>query len=487
MRLKEIVRRSGCCSYTGSADPEITQVSTDSRKVEKGALFIAVEGYKESGERYIDEAVGKGARAVVVEERHKKGTVSVKNIPVCRTKDARRAVLLISRVFFGYPLKDLKTIGVTGTNGKTTVTYLLEAILKAWGKSPGVIGTVSYRYKDIVHRADNTTPDPILLQSLLKKMLEEGTTHLVMEVSSHALIMDRIFPPDFDIGVFTSLSQDHLDFHGTMEEYFNAKALLFRGLSPDSDAVINIDDEYGRRLVGMTEGRVLTYGMRSGAGFRGEVKQISVEGSAFTINGNPFTTNLIGLHNIYNILAAYAVARRLGVDDRIVVRALESVRRIPGRFERVGDGERIHIFVDYAHTPDALSKLLDAANALRRKRIITVFGCGGDRDKTKRPLMGRVVEEKSDIAVITSDNPRTEDPLAIIEDIKGGLKEKNHTVIPDRKSAIFHAVELAEKDDIILIAGKGHEDYQILGERKIHFDDREVALEALKGLRAGWD
>ena len=481
MRLKEIVRQTGC-SYRGSADPEITQVSTDSRTVEDGALFIAVEGYKESGKRYIDDAVSKGARAVVVEKGTGRRGAPRISVPVCHTENARRAVLLISRAFFGYPSKNLTLIGVTGTNGKTTVTYLLEAILREAGKSPGVIGTVSYRYNDVEQKANNTTPDPIVIQSLLKKMHEGKTSHLIMEVSSHALCMERIFPPDFDLAVFTNLSQDHLDFHGTMEDYFDAKAILFRGLPDDAAAVLNIDDEYGRRLDRMVKGEVVTYGKDAGAMVRGETKRLAVEGSLFSINGRPFTTNLIGLHNIYNILASYATARKLGIDDDTIARALANVTRIPGRFERVGEVEDIHIFVDYAHTPDALSKLLDAAHELRRRRIITVFGCGGDRDRTKRPLMGRVVEQKSDIAIVTSDNPRTEDPAAIIEDIKEGLKKDNHIIIPDRKSAIFRAVELAEKDDIILIAGKGHEDYQILGDRTIHFDDREVALEALRGL-----
>lgn len=477
--MKEIVRQSGCCSYRGSADPEITQVCTDSRNVGEGALFIAVEGYRESGKKYIEDACEKGAKAVVVEGGQGSKVKPARDIAVCYTENARRAVLLISRIFFGHPSRELTVIGVTGTNGKTTVTYLIEAILQAYGKSPGVIGTVSYRYGDIVQKADNTTPDPIVIQSLLSRMHDAGTSHLIIEVSSHALSMERVFPPDFDLAVFTNLSQDHLDFHGTMEEYFNAKAALFRGLPKGSAAIINIDDEYGQRLTELVKGRVVTYGMDAHAQVSGEVERLSIEGSVFAINGHPFTTNLIGRHNLYNIVASFAVAKSLGIGEVTVERALESVKRIPGRFERVREGGDIHVFVDYAHTPDALSKLLDAAHSLRRRRIITVFGCGGDRDRKKRPLMGKIVEEKSDIAVITSDNPRTEDPLDIIAEIKGGLTKDNHIVIPDRRSAIFRAVELAGRDDIVLIAGKGHEDYQVLGDRKIHFDDREVALDAL--------
>lgn len=477
--MKEIVSQSDCCSYRGSADPEITQVCTDSRNVGEGALFIAVEGYRESGKKYIEDACKRGARAVVVEGGQGSKVKSVRDIAVCYTENARRAVLLISRIFFGHPSRELTVIGVTGTNGKTTVTYLIEAILQAYGKSPGVIGTVTYRYGDIVQKADNTTPDPIVIQSLLSRMHDAGTSHLIIEVSSHALSMERVFPPDFDLAVFTNLSQDHLDFHGTMEEYFNAKAALFRGLPKDSAAIINIDDEYGQRLTEMVKGRVVTYGMGAHAQISGEVERLSIEGSVFAINGHRFTTNLIGRYNLYNIVASFAVARSLGIGEVTVESALESVKRIPGRFERVQEGGDIHVFVDYAHTPDALSKLLEAAHSLRRRRIITVFGCGGDRDRKKRPLMGKIVEEKSDIAVITSDNPRTEDPLDIIAEIKGGLTKDNHFVIPDRKSAIFRAVELAGRDDIVLIAGKGHEDYQVLGDRKVHFDDREIALDAL--------
>jgi UDP-N-acetylmuramoyl-L-alanyl-D-glutamate--2,6-diaminopimelate ligase len=481
MRLKEIVRQSSCCSYGGAADPEITQVSTDSRNVREGTLFIAVEGYRESGKNYIKDACERGARAIVVESRPGSMARLERNISVCYTENARRAVLLISRIFFGQSAKDLTIIGVTGTNGKTTVTYLIEAVLKAYGKTPGVIGTVSYRYDDIVQKANNTTPDPVVIQSLLSEMHEAGTSHCIIEVSSHALSMERVFPPDFDLAVFTNLSQDHLDFHGTMEAYFDAKARLFRGLSDKADAVINIDDEYGQRITRMVQGKIVTYGMGTGAQFRGEVKRLSIEGSVLDINGHTFTTNLIGFHNLYNILASYAVAKRLGIDDTTVESTLGSVKRIPGRLERVSEGEDINVFVDYAHTPDALNKLLDAAHTLRRRRIITVFGCGGDRDRKKRPLMGKIVEEKSDIAIITSDNPRSEDPLAIIAEIKNGLTKSNHIVIPDRRSAIFRAVAIAEKDDTVLIAGKGHEDYQILGDRTIHFDDREVAREALRG------
>jgi UDP-N-acetylmuramoyl-L-alanyl-D-glutamate--2,6-diaminopimelate ligase len=265
-----------------------------------------------------------------------------------------------------------------------------------------------------------------------------------------------------------------------MEEYFRAKAILFEGLGKESRAILNTDDPYGQRLHALTRAAVVSYGIRSPADLRARVLSLSIEGTRFEVNGREFTTSLVGAHNVYNFLCAYAAARVLGIADEAVDRALAHAVNVPGRFERVGAGNGIHVFVDYAHTPDALDRLLDAASSLKRGRIITVFGCGGDRDRGKRPLMGGVVERKSDLAIVTSDNPRTEDPLAIIEDIKKGLRGRNHIVIPDRREAIFRAVGMARTGDIVLIAGKGHEDYQILGSRTIHFDDREVAEEAMK-------
>jgi UDP-N-acetylmuramoyl-L-alanyl-D-glutamate--2,6-diaminopimelate ligase len=292
--------------------------------------------------------------------------------------------------------------------------------------------------------------------------------------------MDRVLASDFDIAVFTNLSQDHLDFHKSMEEYFRAKALLFENLGKSSTAVLNRDDPYGQRLHALTRSAVVSYGIRSPADLRARVLSLSIEGTRFEVNGREFNTGLVGEHNVYNFLCAYGAVRALGIADEAVDRALAGALSVPGRFERVGAGSGFHVFVDYAHTPDALERLLDAASSLKRGRIITVFGCGGDRDRGKRPLMGGVVERKSDLAIVTSDNPRTEDPLAIIEDIKKGLGGNNHIVIPDRREAIFRAVGTARADDIVLIAGKGHEDYQILGNRTIHFDDREVAAEAMK-------
>jgi UDP-N-acetylmuramoyl-L-alanyl-D-glutamate--2,6-diaminopimelate ligase len=294
--------------------------------------------------------------------------------------------------------------------------------------------------------------------------------------------MDRIKPQDFNCAVFTNLSQDHLDFHESMEEYFKAKSMLFTGLKSSATAIINSDDYYGKKLLSLTRANVRTFGIHSRSDFTGEIRSLSITGTEFTVNGSEFKIWLAGEHNVCNFLAAYAAGKVYDISDDTISAAISKVKSIPGRFERIDEGNEYHVFVDYAHTPDALDHLLDAANSLKRGRIITVFGCGGDRDRGKRPLMGHVVESKSDFAIVTSDNPRTEDPYAIIEDIRKGIKGTNHVIIPDRREAIFRAIELAQKEDIVLIAGKGHEDYQILRDRTIHFDDRKVAREAMAAL-----
>lgn len=483
MKLQELIRRARCCEYNGRDNPEITVVSTDSRKVKGGDIFVAIEGYRDNGVRYIHDAVKSGARAVVVERRFQSQVERALDVPVCFTDSARRCALLLARTLCDFQGMSFRLIGVTGTNGKTTITYLMEAMLRECGFKPGIIGTISYRFDGREKKAQNTTPDPVELMGLFAEMEAGGVTHIVMEVSSHALAQDRVMPGDFEYAVFTNLSQDHLDFHRTMEEYASAKTKLFTGLMPSATAIINIDDPFGRKLTCMTEGRVITYGMRQGSDYRASECSLSISGTEFRVRGTLYRTHLVGIYNVYNMLPAIALAEALRLDMERVRAALSGVRCIPGRFERVDTDRGFHIFVDYAHTPDALDHLLDAANSLKEGRIITVFGCGGDRDRGKRPKMGRVVEEKSDLAIVTSDNPRTEDPLLIIEDIKKGLSKDNHIIIPDRREAIYRAVELAGPKDIVLIAGKGHEDYQILRDRTIHFDDREIARQALEMLK----
>jgi len=478
MKLREIVDAANIVVYNGKLNPDISMVSTDSRTMHNGGMFIAIKGYRDNGLRYIEDAVARGAAAVVVEDGVRVNIPDT--IALCTTRSARKSALYVSRAFYRHPSSSFRLIGITGTNGKTTVTYLIEAILREAGLNPGVIGTISYRYNNTVLKADNTTPDPIAVQRLFSDMRDGGITHAVMEVSSHALAMDRVLPEDFDYAVFTNLSQDHLDFHKNMDDYFRAKAKLFNGLMKGAGAVINVDDPYGRKLLGIPGIKLTTCGLDRGADFVAHGYTLTIDRTRFFINGTPYETRLAGEHNIYNILSAVALASAMGIEEEITRRAIRDVETVPGRFERVGDGMGFHVFVDYAHTPDALAHLLDAAVTLKAGRIITVFGCGGDRDRTKRPKMGSIVEKRSDIAIVTSDNPRTEDPLEIIEDIKKGLTGENHIIIPDRREAIYRAIELAQEDDIVLIAGKGHEDYQVLGTKKVHFDDREIALEAIR-------
>ncbi len=483
MKLSAILKKCEDLTCSSLSNPEITMICSDSRQVTPGALFIAIQGYQDNGIKYIENAVSRGAEAVIIDEKYRSQLGYQNRFPVCYTDHPRKCALNVSRIFYNNPSKAFILSGITGTNGKTTVTYLIEEILRENRQNPGVIGTISYRYNDIIKKAKNTTPDPIDIQFLFNEMKKGGVSHVIMEVSSHALVMDRIQPQDFDLGIFTNLSQDHLDFHETMEEYFKAKAQLFMGLKEDAYAVINNDDSYGKKIMSITRANVLTYGINTRSDYTGKINSLSIEGSTFLVNGTEFKINLAGEHNIYNVLSAYAAVKVFNIDDDTIGSALLKIKNIPGRFERVKEGDNYHVFVDYAHTPDALDHLLDAANSLKRGRIITVFGCGGDRDRGKRPIMGGIVEKKSDIAIVTSDNPRTEDPLAIIEDIKKGLNGDNHLVIPDRKEAIYRAIELARKDDIVLIAGKGHEDYQILKEKTINFNDREIALEAIKSIK----
>ncbi len=485
MKLRDIADAAGIDICSKTLNPDVSMVNTDSRAVQSGGMFIAINGYKDSGLRYIDDAVIRGASAVVV-ENGVLGRVKVPgSVALCSTRSTRQCALQASRVFFEYPSNSFRLIGVTGTNGKTTVTYLLEAILKEAGCNPGVIGTISYRYNDTMVKADNTTPDPVAIQRLFSEMRDGNVTHVVMEVSSHALAMDRVLPEDFDYAVFTNLSQDHLDFHSDMEDYFRAKSKLFTGLHKDAVAVINLDDPYGRKLLNITGIERTTYGLRSDADYVAHDYLLSIDETRFFINKKMYETRLVGVHNIYNILSAAALAMAMDIEEKTVQKAIRDIETVPGRFERVGGPTGFQVFVDYAHTPDALVHLLDTALTLKKGRIITVFGCGGDRDRKKRPKMGQVVEERSDIAIVTSDNPRTEDPLAIIEDIKKGLTGDNHIIIPDRREAVYRAIELAQKNDIVLIAGKGHEDYQVLGTKKVHFDDREIAREALQRITGG--
>jgi len=492
MRLKELIRAIG---EKVGRDVEVTGVECDSRKVGEGSLFVAVPGECFDGADFIEDAACKGAVCAVT-ERFIKGA-SCEQVIV---EDVRAALAVLSTAFFKEPSSGMKMAGVTGTNGKTTVAYILESIFKAAGRKSALMGTIQYRYDGLTLDSTLTTPMANELQGFLRDAADSGVTHSVMEVSSHALSQHRVDGCDFDVKVFTNLTPEHLDYHGTMEAYFEDKARLFvsGGFGAGrSGSVINIDDEWGRALKERAT-PALSYSLKSGADIypqcygitRGGIKgKLRIPGSSIVIN-----SELIGEHNLYNIMAAAGAAYVMGIANRSIEKGIKELKSIPGRLEKVGAaGQGFDVYVDYAHTPDALERTLKVLTSLKKKgRLITVFGCGGDRDKTKRPVMGRAAVELSDVAIVSSDNPRDEDPAEIISDVESGIKgakrldankevsARGYYAIVDRALAIRKAVDIARRGDIVFVAGKGHEDYQIVKGERFYFDDRVVLREALK-------
>lgn len=476
----------------GPLGTRLTAVTDDSRAVASGSLFVAVKGESVDGHRFIQAAAGAGAAAIVLQE-----PAAGLRCPTVRVADSRKALGLLGSRFYGEPSSKLRMIGVTGTNGKTTTTFVCKALLEGLGQRVGLIGTVAYQIGQEVLPASHTTPGALELQQLLDKMVTDRCTAAVMEVSSHALAQDRTSGCEYDVAVFSNLTQDHLDFHKTMDEYFQAKLRLFTGLTgvrkPNKRAIVNADDPSGMRIASLCPAPVWTYAVHGKADLRAERVKLSLSGTTFTAatpaGSFPVDSHLVGEHNVYNLLAAIGVALHEGATPEQVRQAVGSVTNVPGRFERVLAGQNFTVVVDYAHTEDALVRLLTAAQALKAGRIITVFGCGGDRDRGKRPKMGRAAVQYSDVVILTSDNPRTEDPLAILQEVEVGVQDAlrqrpqvHYHKVVDRREAIAAAVREARAGDMVLIAGKGHEDYQILGKTKFHFDDREVAREAIQRL-----
>jgi UDP-N-acetylmuramoyl-L-alanyl-D-glutamate--2,6-diaminopimelate ligase len=504
MRLREFLALEQVEEAEGNLDQEVTGLAYDSRQVRPGEFFFAVPGEKVDGHDFIEQAVERGAAGVVVahKARWPSGTTWI------RTRDVRRTMGLWGATFYGQPGRRMKLVGVTGTNGKTTVTYLIESILAAAGLKPGVIGTISYRYDAHEVPSHHTTPESLELQALLAKMERDGVQAVAMEVSSHALVQERVRGIDFDVGVFTNLSRDHLDYHADMEEYFSAKSRLFTDYLKGSAkarkaAVLYGGDPKGRELLKEARRAGLetwSYGedrewdihplnvQSDVAGLKG---QLEIKGSHLD-----FYSPLIGAANLQNILGAVGVGISLGLPADAVAAGIQRLASVPGRLEKIENTRGISVLVDYAHTPDALEKVLSAVRPLAQSRVLTVFGCGGDRDRGKRPLMGQIAARLSALLFVTSDNPRTENPLRIVAEIVDGIQltelkklensnstsERGYRVEIDRRSAIRMALRAARPGDLVLIAGKGHEDYQILGTKKIHFDDREVAREELNRL-----
>jgi UDP-N-acetylmuramoyl-L-alanyl-D-glutamate--2,6-diaminopimelate ligase len=462
-------------------DAVIGDVVFDSREVGPGSLFCCVPGAVDDGHAYAAAAVEAGAAALLVER-----WIDDVSAPQVRVASVREAMGPVAAVVFGHPAESLSMAGITGTNGKTTTTYLLEAIWRAAGVRPGVIGTTGARVDGEPVPLARTTPEAPDLHRLLARMREAGVGAVAMEVSSHALAQHRVGGVTFDVAAFTNLSQDHLDFHPSMEDYFAAKASLFTSARA-ARAGVNNDDPWGRRLLEDPAVPTTTYGLDPGADLRATDVSSTVNGLAFTIDGVAFRSRLRGVFNVSNCLAAVAVAGTLGITLEVAARGLAAVEGVPGRVEPVDAGQDFLVVVDYAHTPDSIRSVLQAARPLASGRLIVVFGCGGDRDRDKRPLMGAAATSLADLTILTSDNPRSEDPLAIIADIEPGAQEGDgaYVVEPDRRAAIGMAVEHAASGDVVVIAGKGHEPYQEIGDDTVPFDDRRVAHEALVAREGG--
>lgn len=486
----------------GNPDVLVTDLTDDSRGVRPGALFVAVRGERVDGHQFVPRALNAGASALVTQqpwaEVYEGWDSALPPVPAARVADSRRALGVLASRFFQTPSSHLAMIGVTGTNGKTTITYLCKEMLESAGRRVGLIGTVAYQIGSERLPASHTTPGAVELQRLLSRMVQAGLDSAVMEVSSHALALDRTSGCEFDVAIFTNLTQDHLDFHPDMEEYFQAKLRLFTGLaaygkkSRAKRAIVNVDDPRGLSVRDATRVPVWTYSIEQSSDIRAENLRLSLDGSTFqaVTPAGRFTvqSRLVGQHNVYNLLAAIGVGLHEGLSTEEIARGLAAVADVPGRFERVEAGQDYTVIVDYAHTEDALSRLLTAATTLKTGRLITVFGCGGDRDRGKRPKMGRVAALHSDLVVLTSDNPRTEDPQGILSEVEAGIRAVSreapfrYEVIADRRAAIEAAINAARSGDMVLIAGKGHEDYQIVGTTRLPFDDREIAREAIRKL-----
>jgi UDP-N-acetylmuramoyl-L-alanyl-D-glutamate--2,6-diaminopimelate ligase len=469
-------------------DLKISQVTCDSRKVQPGALFVAIQGIATDGNLFAKAAAARGA-SVILSSDPKPAEWPSKAVWL-QVDEPRKALAITAANFFGRPADSLKLVGVTGTNGKTTTSSLIDSIVRASGAKTGLFGTIAYHTPLGVYPAPNTTPESVELQAFLAEVRDSGGTHLVMEASSHALALDRLWGCHFSTAVFTNLTRDHIDFHKTFDEYFAAKRHLFEGTgagAPDF-AVINTDDEWGKKLTGLAK-KTLTYGLTNGSDLAAKKFTLSFNGLNFTAqtpNGKlQVQSPLVGRINVYNILAAIGAGIGLGFSNEIIEAGIRNLSAVAGRFQRVDQGQPFLVVVDYAHTDDALENLIRTSRELNTKgRIITMFGCGGSRDRTKRPIMGETSGRLSDLTILTSDNPRQEDPLKIISDVVVGIQRSSgkYLIEADRTKAIKLAIDEAKAGDIVLLAGKGHEDYQIFADQTIHFDDREVAQKALSDL-----
>lgn len=479
MILSDILNGVDVLDILGNKEIEISEIVFDSRKVIENSLYIAIKGTLADGHQYISSAIEKGAKGIVCEvlpEQKEEGIIYIK------VENSSKVLGLLASNFYGNPSEKLTLVGITGTNGKTSVSTLLFDIFKKMGYSSVLISTVEYRIGDEVFPSTHTTPDIITLNKILSKAVEQGCQYAFMEVSSHGIHQGRIDGLNFRIAGFTNITHDHLDYHKTFLEYLNTKKRFFDELPQTAVAITNIDDKNGLVMLQNTKAKKKTYAVKTLADYHGKLLELDFNGMLLDFNGKEFWTTLTGKFNVYNLLLVFAIARELGFEENEILTTISKLKRVNGRFEVLKSQGGIIFVVDYAHTPDALENILDSINEIRTKneRLITIFGCGGDRDREKRPEMGKVATRKSTLAIITSDNPRTEDPAQIIKEIEAGVESQNfskYITIPDRKEAIKMAIKFAEPKDIVLLAGKGHETYQEINGVRHHFDDKETILE----------
>ncbi|MBC8288092.1 MAG: UDP-N-acetylmuramoyl-L-alanyl-D-glutamate--2,6-diaminopimelate ligase [Nitrospinae bacterium] len=490
-KLSSLILGLPATNILGTMDRNIREIVYDSRKSGPDSLFVAVPGGNWDGGVFIKDAIAKGASAFITQtslDSLNGFNLGSRDVTALCVEDSRKALSIVSANFYRHPSERIALTGITGTNGKTTTSYILEALFRAQGMRTGVIGTINYHYGDKKLPAPVTTPESLDLDRMLNEMIEDKVENCFLEVSSHALHQSRVHNMCFKVGIFTNLSRDHLDFHGDMESYKNAKKKLFRD-NRVQQKIFNIDDSVGREFAEEFKTASFTTGIDSNADFKAEDIVLTESGCVFTLK-TPFGTseinsNLLGRHNVHNLLSAAAGAMAQDISLERIQEVFRQIQPIPGRFEKIENDQGFSVLVDYAHTDDALSNAISAAKTFTKGKLFVVFGCGGDRDKGKRQAMGRTVLNEADFSIITSDNPRTEDPTQIIEEILRGVPSSaceghDYAAIINRKEAIEYAIHLAGKNDLVLIAGKGHEDYQILGTKTIHFDDREVARSALR-------
>jgi UDP-N-acetylmuramoyl-L-alanyl-D-glutamate--2,6-diaminopimelate ligase len=481
MNLKSILNGIDYKVIQGEIDIEISKINYDSRKIGNLDIFVCIKGYATDGHKYINKAIENGAKVIVLQDIVE---IKDKNIIVIKCPDTRKALALMGANYYYHPSKKMKIIGITGTNGKTTTAFMIKDILEASGKKVGLIGTISnYIGSEKIH-TERTTPESLELQELFSEMVKNQVEYCVMEVSSHSLELDRVYGVQFEVGIFTNLTRDHLDFHKTFKNYYKAKFKLFER---SRIKIINIDDTYGRQVItdlgSLNANDVYSFSVKNESNFKAFDEEMGSREIKFKLNlgkDERFILNIPGEYNIYNALGAVSSCFKLGIPVDALKKGIEEAV-VLGRCERVAREYNLpyEIIIDYAHTPDGLENILSTAKAFTKGRLISVFGCGGDRDKVKRPQMGKISVDIADISIVTSDNPRSEEPMSIIKDIEAGLNKDNYMIIENRKEAIKKAISIAKKDDVIVIAGKGHETYQILKNETIHFDEREVVKEIL--------